>query len=131
MKKKIDIPPILAAGGRDLDAIRFRIETLEKLLERSFRIPVVNIPCGLDALIGLVPVIGDLISTSMGAYLVWEARNLKLSRFQMMRMSANVAFDAALGAIPVAGDAIDLFWRSNSRNLRIIKRHCEQCILHT
>jgi hypothetical protein len=62
----------------------------------------------------------------MGAYMVWEARNLGMSKWQLIRMSANVAVDTAIGAIPFVGDAFDLVWRSNSKNLRIIKKHLDK-----
>jgi len=73
-----------------------------------------------------VPVIGDLLTGAMGAYLVWEARNLGMSKIQLARMSANVGIDALIGAIPLLGDAFDLVWRSNSKNLRIIKKHMDR-----
>jgi hypothetical protein len=113
-------------SGTDPVSIRARVEAMEFLLERSFRIPGVNIPVGLDALIGLVPVLGDLITTALGAYIVWEARNLGLSRWQLTRMGANVAFDTVIGLIPFVGDAADLMFRSNTRNLRIIKKHLDK-----
>ena len=112
--------------GTDPASIRARVETVELLLERSFRVPGVNVPIGLDALIGLVPVIGDIITTAMGAYIVWEARNLGLSKWHLTRMGANVAFDAMLGFVPLVGDAADFVFRSNTRNLRIIKRHLDK-----
>jgi len=112
--------------GTDPVSIRARVEALEFLLERSFRIPGVNIPIGLDALIGLVPVIGDIVTTALGAYIVWEARNLGLSKWQLTRMGANVAFDAVLGVVPLVGDAADIMFRSNTRNLRIIKKHLDK-----
>ncbi|MEM7703063.1 MAG: DUF4112 domain-containing protein [Pseudomonadota bacterium] len=112
--------------GTDPASIRARVEAMEFLLERSFRVPGVNIPIGIDALIGLVPVIGDIITTAMGAYIVWEARNLGLSKWQLTRMGANVAVDAALGIVPLVGDAADLMFRSNTRNLRIIKKHLDK-----
>lgn len=112
--------------GNDPASIRARVEAMELLLERSFRIPGVNIPVGLDALIGLVPVIGDVVAAGLGAYIVWEARNLGMSKWHLTRMGANVAFDAALGFIPVVGDAADFVFRSNSRNLRIIKKHLDK-----
>jgi hypothetical protein len=62
----------------------------------------------------------------MGAYMVWEARNLGMSKWQLIRMTANVAVDTAIGAIPFVGDAFDLVWRSNSKNLRIIKKHLDK-----
>jgi hypothetical protein len=62
----------------------------------------------------------------MGAYIVWEARNLGMSKWQLIRMTANVGIDTAIGAIPIVGDAFDLVWRSNSKNLRIIKKHLDK-----
>lgn len=106
--------------------MRQRVEAMEQLLERSFHIPGTKIPFGLDSVVGLVPVLGDIVTAVMGAYMVWEARNLGMSKWQLMRMTANVGIDTALGAIPVVGDAFDLVWRSNSKNLRIIKKHLDK-----
>jgi Domain of unknown function (DUF4112) len=116
----------LPAMGRDPHSVRQRVEALEQLLERSFHIPGTKVPVGLDSIIGLVPVVGDLVTAAMGAYMVWEARNLGMSKFHLMRMAANVGIDTALGAIPLAGDAFDFLWRSNSKNLRIIKKHLDK-----
>ena len=112
--------------GSDPHSVRERVEAVEILLERSFRIPGVNMPVGLDAIIGLIPVIGDIVTTALGAYIVWEARNLGLSKFQLTRMGANVAVDTLLGLIPVVGDAADFLYRSNTKNLRIIKKHLDK-----
>lgn len=112
--------------GTDPIAIRKRIESMEHLLERSFRIPGVNYPVGLDSIIGLVPVLGDVVTAAMGAYIVWEANNLGLPKWKLWRMAGNVAFDSLIGAVPVAGDAFDLLFRSNTRNLRIIKKHLDK-----
>lgn len=112
--------------GTDVQSIRQRVESMEMLLERSFRIPGVNVPIGLDAIVGLIPVLGDIVTTAMGAYLVWEARNLGLPKWKLWRMGANVAFDTAVGAVPVVGDAADFLFRSNTRNLRIIKKHLDK-----
>ena len=112
--------------GRDPASVRQRIEAMERVLERSFTIPGTNIPVGLDAIVGLVPVMGDVISAAMGAYIIWEASNLGLPKWKLWRMAGNVVFDSAVGAIPVAGDVFDFLFRSNSRNLRIVKRHLER-----
>ena len=112
--------------ARDPAAIRKRIETMELLLERSFVIPGINRAVGLDSILGLVPVSGDVITAAMGAYIVWEARNLGLPQWKLWRMAGNIAFDAAVGAVPLAGDLFDFLFRSNSRNLRIIKRHLDK-----
>ncbi|WP_086737310.1 DUF4112 domain-containing protein [Erythrobacter colymbi] len=113
-------------AGTDPASVRARIVLLERLLERSFTIPGVNMPVGLDAIIGLVPVLGDVVTTAMGAYIVWEAKNLGLPKWKLARMSANVLFDTAIGAIPVIGDAADLVFRSNSKNLRILLKHIDK-----
>lgn len=117
--------------GTDPASVRARVEAMEMLLERSFRIPGVNIPIGLDAIIGLVPVVGDVVAAGLGAYIVWEARNLGMSKWHLTRMGTNVAVDMALGFIPVVGDAADFMFRSNSRNLRIIKKHLDKHHPHT
>jgi hypothetical protein len=107
-------------------AVRRRIEFLEQILERSFVVPVINKPVGLDFIIGLIPGIGDFVTAALGGYMVWEARNLGMSKWQMLRMVSNVGIDTLVGAVPLAGDAVDFFFRSNSRNLRIIKKHLDK-----
>lgn len=110
------------AGGRDPASVRRRLEAMEALLERAFVVPGTNYRIGLDAVIGLVPVVGDLITAAMGSWLIWEGKNLGMSRFHLWRMAGNIGVDTALGAIPLVGDAFDLAFRSNTRNLRIVKR---------
>ena len=112
--------------SRDPQAVRNRVEAMEKVLERAFVIPGINRPIGVDSIVGLVPVVGDIVTALMGAYIVWEARNLGMSKLQLTRMAANVGIDTALGAIPFAGDLFDFFWRSNSKNLKIIRKHLDK-----
>ncbi len=117
--------------GTDAVSVRKRIEAMEQLLERSFVLPGTRYPIGLDSVVGLVPVVGDFIAAAMGAYIVWEARNLGLPKWKLWRMAGNVAFDTALGAVPLVGDAFDLVFRSNSRNLKIVKKHLDKHHPHT
>jgi hypothetical protein len=112
--------------GSDAASVRRRIEAMEKLLENSFTIPGVNYRIGLDSIAGLVPVVGDLVTAAMGMWLVWEAKNLGLPRWKLWRMTGTVAFDTAVGAIPVVGDAFDFLFRSNTKNLKVIKRHLDK-----
>ncbi|HWH17903.1 MAG TPA: DUF4112 domain-containing protein [Allosphingosinicella sp.] len=112
--------------GRDPASVRRRLEAMEMVLERALVVPGTRYRIGLDAIVGLVPVVGDLITASMGAWLVWEARNLGMSKFQLFRMGGNVALDTAVGAIPFVGDAFDFLFRSNSKNLRILKRYLDK-----
>ncbi|WP_420139243.1 DUF4112 domain-containing protein [Sphingomonas sp.] len=112
--------------GRDPQAVRKRVEALEHILERMIVIPGLNRPIGLDVLLDALPVAGSLVGAALGSYLVWEARNLGMSKWQMARMLGNVGFDALLGAIPWVGAIPDYFFRSNSRNVRIIRRHLDK-----
>jgi Domain of unknown function (DUF4112) len=111
-----------ASGPSRADSLA-RITALAKLLDNAFFIPGLNRRIGFDAIIGLVPGIGDLVTTLLASYIIWEARQLGLPRWKIARMIGNVAFDTAVGAIPVAGDAFDLFFKANQRNLRIIHEH--------
>lgn len=120
-KMGLDLP----IGG-DPASVRRRIEAMEQLLERSFTIPGVNYRVGLDAIAGLVPVVGDFVTAAMGAWIVWEAKNLGLPRWKLWRMAGNVVFDTAVGAVPIAGDAFDLLFRSNTRNLKIVRKHLDK-----
>jgi len=121
----------LPGMGNDPLSVRRRVEAMEQMLEGLFVIPGINRRVGLDSIIGLIPVAGDLIAAAMGAWIVWEARNLGMSKWQLTRMAANVGFDTLLGAVPLVGDAFDLFFRSNSRNLKIIRRHLDKHHPHT
>jgi hypothetical protein len=112
--------------GNDPASIRLRVERMERLLERAFVVPGMRREVGLDAIVGLVPVAGDVVSALLGLYIVWEARNLGMSKFKLARMIGNVAFDTAVGAVPVAGDVFDFLFRSNSRNLKMILRHLDK-----
>ena len=112
--------------GRDPASVRRRIEAMEAVLEGMFVIPGTNRRVGLDSLVGLIPVVGDLATAAMGAWIVWEARNLGMSKWQLTRMAANVGFDTLVGAIPFAGDVFDFLFKSNTKNLRIIRKHLDK-----
>jgi len=113
---------IKAAGPSREDALA-RIALLAKLMDSAFVIPGLNRRVGFDAVLGLVPGVGDAISAALASYIIWEARQLGLPRWKIARMIGNVAVDTALGSIPLAGDVFDVFFRANERNLRIIHDH--------
>ena len=112
--------------GTDPQSVRKRVETLERLLERLIVIPGLNRPVGLDVILDLIPFAGSTAGAVLGAYMTWEARNLGMSKWQMTRMAGNVGVDWLLGLIPWVGAIPDLFFRSNTRNLRMIKRHLDR-----
>ncbi|MEG3174833.1 DUF4112 domain-containing protein [Sphingomonas sp. RB3P16] len=113
-------------AGRDPAAVRKRIEAMERLLEGLFTIPGINRKVGLDVILDVIPIGGDAVGAAMGAWMVWEARNLGMTKMQMARMFGNVGVDFLLGLVPVIGIVPDMLFRSNSRNLRIIKRHLDK-----
>ena len=115
--------------GTDPASVRQRVEAMEKLLERLFVIPGTKQSVGLDAILDLVPVVGDVAAAALGAYIVWEGRNLGMSKWQIARMSGNVGLNWLLGlfsVVPVVGVVPTLLFRSNSKNLKIIKRQLEK-----
>lgn len=112
--------------GKDPADVRRRIEAMEKLLERGFTIPGTKQKFGLDVILDLIPVGGDFIAAAMGLYMVMEARNLGMPKSVIARMAGNVGVDWALGLIPWVGAIPDFFFRSNTRNLKIIRRHLDR-----
>jgi hypothetical protein len=104
---------------------------MEKILERMFVIPGINKPVGLDVLLDLIPGVGTVSAAALGSYIAWEARNLGMSKWTMVRMGGNIGFDMLLGLIPWIGAVPDFFFRSNTRNLRIVKRHLDKHHPHT
>jgi hypothetical protein len=123
--RKFPLPNV----GTDPQSVRQRVEAMERILERLFVIPGINRPVGLDVILDVVPVVGDIAAAALGAYIVWEARNLGMSKWQMTRMTGNVGVNWLLGlfsVIPVVGVIPTLLYRSNTYNLRIIKRHLDK-----
>jgi len=123
------ITQIPFVGGKDAASVRRRVVFMEKLLEGVFVIPVVNRRIGLDVLLDIIPIGGDVAGAVLGAYMVWEARNLGMSKFSMLRMAGNVGINAFLGllsVIPVIGVLPTFFYRSNTYNLRIILKYLDK-----
>jgi uncharacterized protein DUF4112 len=103
-----------------------RLEAVGRLMDGAFVLPGTNIRLGLDAIIGLVPVAGDVISGLVSSYLIWEARQLGAPRWLIARMIANTFLDTTLGVIPLVGDAFDLMFRANMKNMALLRRHMEK-----
>ena len=99
-----------------------RLDALAKLLDVAFIVPGTNFRYGIDGLIGLIPVVGDIITTAISLWVVREARALGAPWHITARMLANVAVDGVVGLVPVAGDAFDVMFRANVRNVRMLKR---------
>ena len=103
-----------------------RIDALATLMDTAFLIPGTQIRFGLDALIGLIPGIGDAITTVISLFIVSEARALGAPPLVIARMIANVALDGLVGAVPLAGDAFDVAFRANRRNMALLRAHLDK-----
>ena len=100
--------------------MRERLARLAWLLDSSIPIPGTRFSIGLEALIGLVPVVGDLVGVLLSSYIVREAAALGVGRSILARMAVNVAVEGVVGMIPFAGDVFDAAFKANQRNVRLL-----------
>lgn len=114
---------ILSPRARSRRERLARLDALADLLDTAFVIPGTGIRFGMDSLVGLVPGIGDAITTVVSLWIVYEARELGARPHVLARMLGNVAVDGVIGAVPLAGDLFDVAWRANKKNVRILREH--------
>ena len=105
---------------------RSRLDTLARFLDSAVRVPGTSIRFGADALMNLIPGVGMLTSKGMSAYLIWEARRLGAPTGTLLRMVGNVGVDFAISAVPLVGGAGDVFYRSNLRNMALLRDHLDR-----
>jgi hypothetical protein len=103
-----------------------RIDRLATLLDTRFVIPFTKFRFGADSLIGLAPGFGDVVTTALSLYIVYEAHKLGVPKTVLARMLGNVAIDGMFGVVPVAGDVFDVMFRANRRNVRILREHLDR-----
>jgi hypothetical protein len=103
-----------------------RIDRLATLLDTRFGIPFTKFRFGVDSLIGLAPGVGDVVTTALALYIVYEAHRLGVPKTVLARMLGNVAVDGLIGAVPVAGDLFDVMFRANRRNVGILREHLDR-----
>lgn len=129
---QMPIPEILTAQERaartqrpvvDQAEVMRRIRMLADLLDNRFVIPGTNYRIGLDAIIGLIPGIGDVATTALSAYIVYLAHQLDVPRYLLARMIFNVAVDMSVGVVPVLGDIADVAWKANLKNVRLLEHY--------
>jgi len=114
------VEPVGPADAVDAAAVE-RMETVASILDESIPIPGIGYRIGIDPLIGLLPVAGDLVTGLCSLYILLEAYRLGVSTSTLARMLANVAVDAAAGSVPLIGDIFDSVWKANVRNVRLAK----------
>jgi hypothetical protein len=95
---------------------------LARWMDNAFEIPGTRIRLGLDPILGLLPGLGDMLTTLVSLYILGAARRYGVPRVTLLRMAANVAIDLALGSLPIAGDVFDVFWKSNVKNVALLQR---------
>ncbi len=93
------------------------------LLDDGYRIPIIGYRVGLDALLGLLPGIGDLTGFALSGYLIFRAARLGAPRSLLSQMLVNALIDTAIGSVPILGDIFDVVWKANRRNLDLFERH--------
>lgn len=114
-------------SGREGEQISVdRARVLARALDSAVRIPGTNIRFGLDALLGLVPGLGDVAGAALGSYLVLLGSRLGAPKPVLARMLLNVALDTLAGVVPVAGDLFDVAWKSNMRNMALLERYIDR-----
>ena len=111
--------PLTAGQEQRLKALKH----ISRLLDSAFVLPGTEIRIGLDPILGLVPGLGDLASPLFAIAMLWQGRDLGIPRLIQLRMIFNVAIDALVGMLPIAGDIFDFAWKANDRNYALLERH--------
>ena len=119
-------PQVERIEHEEIEAAMARVAMVARFMDALFVIPGTRIRLGFDAILGLVPVAGDLLGQAISTYIIWEAHQLGVGKLTLMRMLGNTLIDTAIGSIPIAGDAFDIAFRANLKNLRLLQRHLEK-----
>ena len=120
-------PPALTSEVGTIDTGRLEhLRALSRLLDSAVGVPGTRLRVGLDALIGLVPGLGDAVSTALSGYIIVQATRFGAPKAKLARMAANVAIDTVVGAVPALGDLFDIGWKANSRNVALLAEHVER-----
>ena len=114
------------ASARRVDDLEARIERLDglsRLLDTAFVIPGTGIRFGVDAIIGIIPGVGDWAGVALSSLILIEAARIGIPPALLARMIGNVVIEGVIGYVPIAGDVIDVFWRANRRNMALLREH--------
>jgi Domain of unknown function (DUF4112) len=99
------------------------LELLAYWMDTAFEVPGLGIRFGFDAIVGLIPGLGDLITSLISLYILAAARRYGMPRGTLLRMAFNIGVDSVVGAIPFFGDAFDVYWKANVMNVALLRRH--------
>jgi hypothetical protein len=109
-------------GDDEREQVRWFVERLSHLMDAAFEVPGVGVRFGLDGLVGLIPIFGDVATTLVSFYIIGLAGRLGLPRITVARMSLNVLVDMVIGSVPLVGDLFDVWWKANLRNARLLEK---------
>jgi Domain of unknown function (DUF4112) len=119
-----DVDPPKTWGSRRMgQELEPELELLAHWMDSAFHIPGIGLRFGLDAIIGLIPGLGDTLTSLASLYILNAGRRYGVPRVTMLRMAANIALDYLVGMIPLAGDAFDVVWKANQKNVALLRRH--------
>ena len=107
----------------DIESVRRRVARLAWLLDNSIPLPGTRFRIGLDAIVGLIPGLGDVIGVLLSSYIVREAARIGTPPSVLVRMAFNVAVEGVVGLVPFVGDIFDAAWKANQRNLALLDAH--------
>jgi hypothetical protein len=113
------------ADRRRPATVDMSLERLGWLMDDLFRIPVLGWRFGLDAVIGLVPALGDTATSLVSLYILASAVRYRVPKITLLRMGLNIAIDYVLGSFPVVGDLFDAYWKSNKMNVELLKQRAQ------
>ena len=117
------VPQVRKRGRNVIDDEFPELADLAFLLDSRWRIPGLGLRFGVDAVAGLLPVVGDAAAASISAYIIWKAHRLGAPPRLLLKMVGLVAVDTTVGAVPILGSVFDLFFKANNANLKMLRRH--------
>lgn len=115
-----------AMSKEDRQKLIARLRKIAFLFDDAVQIPGTKITLGWDAVLGLIPIVGDTATTAVSAYFLWEAHRLGASRWTMTKMVGNVAIDFLVGLVPLVGDMADIGFRANRRNMKLLEKELDK-----
>ncbi len=103
-----------------------RLRAVSDLWDRAFSIPGTKWRVGLESLVGLLPVGGDVVGLGISIYILWQVVQFNLPKTILLRMVFNIAIDALVGAVPILGDLFDMGWKANTKNVTLLEAHLQE-----
>lgn len=119
-RSTFNVSPTASLNPEEQAKIIQQLRTLSRVMDRAVKIPGTQKSFGLDSVIGLIPGVGDTVTTGVSLWIVYQAHRLGVPRTTLARMLANIGIDAAVGSIPLLGDIFDLFFKANVKNLALL-----------